>query len=103
MKELKDYILIAPDIVPLELCDSVLAEYANCNDWIAAITAVGKSDAERQCSTIGISFGNILEKNKDIRQKIDQELFKCAANAINTYGALFTNCIIQEDSGYDLL
>jgi predicted 2-oxoglutarate/Fe(II)-dependent dioxygenase YbiX len=103
MKELKDYILVVPDIVPLELCDSVLSEYENCDDWIDAVTAAGRSDAERQCSTIGISFHNILEKNKNIRQKLDQELFKSAANAINTYRTLFNNCYIKEDSGYDLL
>jgi predicted 2-oxoglutarate/Fe(II)-dependent dioxygenase YbiX len=103
MKELKDYILIAPDIVPLELCDSVLAEYKNCGDWIAAITAAGKSDAERQCSTIGISFSNIIEKNKEVRQKLDQELFNCASSAINTYRTIFSSCRIEVDSGYDLL
>lgn len=103
MKELKDYILVVPDIVPLELCDSVLSEYENCDDWVAAVTAAGRSDAERQCSSIGISFHNILEKNKNTRQKLDQELFKCAGNAINTYGTLFKKCNIEEDSGYDLL
>jgi predicted 2-oxoglutarate/Fe(II)-dependent dioxygenase YbiX len=103
MKELKDYIFVVPNAVPLELCDAILTEYKNCNDWIAAITAAGKTDAERQCLTIGISFSSIIEKNKEVRQKIDQELFTCAAKAIQEYNKQFTHCRIQEDSGYDLL
>ena len=103
MKELKDYIVVMPDVVPLELCDAVLFEYKNCDDWVPAITATGKSDAERQCSTIGISFDNIIKKNQETRQKLDQELFNCAANAIQEYKKHFTNCTIEQDSGYDLL
>jgi predicted 2-oxoglutarate/Fe(II)-dependent dioxygenase YbiX len=103
MKELKDYILVVPNIVPFELCDAVLTEYKKCNGWILAITASGKSDAERQCETVGISFSNIIEKNKETRQRLDQELFTCAAKAIQEYNKQFPYCKIEQDSGYDLL
>jgi predicted 2-oxoglutarate/Fe(II)-dependent dioxygenase YbiX len=103
MKELKDYILVVPNIVPSELCDAVLTEYKKCNDWVLAITASGKSDAERQCEIIGVSFSGIIEKNKEIRQKLDQELFNCASSAIKNYKNKFPTTLIQEDSGYDLL
>lgn len=103
MKELKDYIVVVPDIVPLELCDAVLTEYKECDDWVLAKTASGKSDAERQCGVIGISFSNIIEKNKNIRQNLDQELFNCASSAIKNYKNKFPAALIQEDSGYELL
>jgi predicted 2-oxoglutarate/Fe(II)-dependent dioxygenase YbiX len=103
MSNLKDYIIVVPDVVPLELCNAVLAEYKNCDDWIAAITAAGKTNAERQCSTIGVSFSGVIEKNQETRQKIDQKLFACAAKAIQEYNKQFTHCTIQEDSGYELL
>jgi len=103
MKNINDYIIVVPDVIPSELCDVVLNEFSNCDDWIAAVTATGKSDAERQCLTIGISFSSIIEKNKKVRQKIDQELFTCAAKAIKEYNKQFTHCTIKEDSGYDLL
>jgi hypothetical protein len=60
MKELKDYILIMNNIMPPPVADAVLSEYKNCDDWVAAVTASGRSDAERQCSNIGISFDNIV-------------------------------------------
>lgn len=103
MKELKDYILVVPDVVPLELCDTVLAEYKDCDDWIPAITADGRSDKERQCDTIGISFKNIIEKNPITRQKIDSMLFSAASEVIKQYKEKFPLCEIQEDSGYELL
>lgn len=103
MKNINDYIIVVPDVVSTELCDAILNEYKDCNDWIPAITANGKADGERQCSTIGISFNSVIEKNKEARQKIDQELFNCAANAIKEYKKNFVHCNIEQDSGYDLL
>jgi len=103
MKELKDYIFVVPNVVPLELCDAVLAEYKNCDDWTNATVKTGENLNIRNCKTIGISFNRIIEKNKETRQKIDQELFICAAKAIQEYNKQFTRCNIEQDSGYDLL
>jgi predicted 2-oxoglutarate/Fe(II)-dependent dioxygenase YbiX len=104
MEELKDYILIVPNIVPSELCSTILSEYKECDSWIKAIVGSGKEAPNiRNCETIGLSFSEIIEKNAKIRQKIDQDLFSCAANAIKEYKNKFTKCTIEEDSGYDLL
>jgi hypothetical protein len=64
MKKLSDYIVVIDEAITDALCDSVLNEYKNCEDWLAATTAAGKTDAERQCHTIGISFEDIINKNK---------------------------------------
>lgn len=103
MKELKDYILVVPDIVPLELCNDVLAEYKDCDDWINAHIKTGENLKVRNCQTIGISFGSIIEKNKEIRQKIDSMLFSAAREAIIEYKKHFDDAFIEQDSGYDLL
>lgn len=103
MNQLKDYILLVPDIIPNELCDSVLAEYKESDDWINATIKNGKDLNVRNCQTIGISFNSIIEKNRETRQKLDQDLFSCAAKAIQEYRRNFINCNIEEDSGYDLL
>jgi len=103
MNQLKDYILLVPDIIPNELCDSVLAEYKDCDHWFNATISDGENLNIRNCQTIGISFQVVIEKNKEIRQKIDQDLFSCAAKAIQEYRKTFIKCNIEEDSGYDLL
>jgi len=103
MKELKDYIVIVSDIVPLGLCDVVLAEYKICEDWENATIKNGENLNVRNCQTIGISFSSIIEKNQETRQKIDREMFTCASKAIQQYKNKFLQCAIEEDSGYDLL
>ena len=103
MKELKDYIVVMNNIMPPLVADAVLVEYKNCDDWINARVKNGENLNYRNCQTIGISFSSIIEKNKETRQKIDQELFICAAKAIQEYNKQFTRCNIEQDSGYDLL
>lgn len=103
MKELKDYIVVINNIMPPPVADVVLSEYKNCDDWINAGIKNGENLNVRNCQTIGISFSNIIEKNKETRQQIDQELFTCAAKAIQEYNKQFSLCKIQEDSGYELL
>jgi len=103
MKNINDYIVVVPDIVPSELCDAVLAEYKNCADWENAIVKNGENLNIRNCQTVGISFSSIIEKNQETRQKIDQELFSSASKAIQQYNKQFTRCNIEQDSGYDLL
>jgi len=103
MKELKDYIVVINNIIPLPVADAVLAEYKNCDNWVDAIVKGGLDTNVRNCQTIGISFSSIIEKNKETRQKLDQELFTCAAKAIQEYNEKFNDCRIQEDSGYELL
>lgn len=103
MKELKDYIVVINNIMPPPMADAVLSEYKNCDDWINAVIKNGEDLNVRNCQTIGISFSSIIEKNKKTRQKLDQELFTCAAKVIQEYNKQFTHCNIEQDSGYDLL
>jgi predicted 2-oxoglutarate/Fe(II)-dependent dioxygenase YbiX len=103
MNQLKDYILLVPNVIPSELCDAVLSEYKECDSWVSANIANGTNLNVRNCQTIGISFDSVIEQNKEVRQKIDQNLFSCAANAIKEYRNKFDKCTIEQDSGYDLL
>lgn len=104
MKNIKDYITVIPKAVSEELCDLVLSEYKECDDWVQAVVGSGDTNLNvRSCETIGISFDGIINKNKDIRQKIDQEIFTCAADVIKKYNHEFRHCRIDEDSGYELL
>jgi predicted 2-oxoglutarate/Fe(II)-dependent dioxygenase YbiX len=103
MKQLKDYIIVVPDVVPKELCDAILAEYKNSNDWVDATVDTGANKDVRNCQTIGLSFGDIIQKNLEERQLIDKNIFKCAAEAIKEYRKNFLDCYIDNDYGYSLL
>jgi predicted 2-oxoglutarate/Fe(II)-dependent dioxygenase YbiX len=103
MNNLKDYIITLDNAITPALCDAILNEYTNSSDWLSAITSAGKTDAERQCSTIGVSFESVIQKNQQVRKDLDKYLYITAANVLKQYAELFLNTTIQEDSGYDLL
>lgn len=102
MNQLSDYIVIIDEALTDVLCDAVLDEYKNCDDWTNAAIKNGIYTNIRSCQTIAMSFGSIINNNK-VRQHIDQEMFKCAAKVIKKYNNIFTDCVIEQDSGYELL
>lgn len=103
MNSLKDYIVIIDNALTPALCDAILNEYINSNDWVPAVTASGKSNAERQCETIGISFDGVIQNNPQVRKDLDKYLYISAANVLKQYAKMFPYTNIQEDSGYELL
>jgi predicted 2-oxoglutarate/Fe(II)-dependent dioxygenase YbiX len=103
MKTLSDHIVVIENAVTPALCNAVLDEYKNCNDWVDAIVGGGLDTNVRNCQTIGISFNSIIEKNQETRKKLDSYLFTSASNAIQKYKSKFIKCNIEQDSGYDLL
>jgi hypothetical protein len=103
MKNINDYILVFEGVITDALCDAILVEYKDSEDWIPAVTASNKADAERQCLTIGISFDSVIQKNFKVRAKLDKYVFASAGLAIKKYNEKFHLALIQEDSGYDLL
>jgi predicted 2-oxoglutarate/Fe(II)-dependent dioxygenase YbiX len=87
------------------LCDSILEEFSNSQEWVD--TVVG-SNAEinkniRNCQTIVISYPHIIQKNNEVRHKLDNAMFDCAAKCIQEYNDKFSYCKIEQDSGYELL
>ena len=103
MKNLNDYIVVIDNAVTPALCKTIIDEYKECNDWVNATVRNGENLNVRNCQTIGVSFNNIIEKNQEIRKKIDTYLFISASNVIKQYNEKFLNCNIEQDSGYDLL
>ena len=88
--DLKDYIVEFENIVPDDLCDKILNEYVNSNDWGPTYVGQGVVDKKlRNVDTIYISNRNVIQVNPNIRQELDNLLFKCANNAIRKYNELF--------------
>ena len=102
---LEDHIKVYESILSDELCDMVLEEYKNSNLWQK--TSVGIADHVddniRSCQEIPISMPPIINENVEKRSFIDKQLFASANNAIKKYTQDFPNCLIQQDSGYQLL
>lgn len=103
-KSLEDYIFTMDNIVPSELCDRILEEYNECSFWTPTSVGTGNVDDRiRNCDTISISEQIVIEKNFDIRKKIDEDFYLCASKAINEYRNLFPDVASEVDTGYGLL
>ena len=102
MYNLKDYIVVLKNIVPDELCDAILAEYKNADDWVKAHTGSGVQTKIRSCDTIELSQPSVIQDSEE-RVRLDAEVFKCAAKCIEEYNKRFDLAHVQEDTGYELL
>jgi len=103
MKELKDFIVVMNNIMPPPVINQIMDEYKNCIDWETARVASGENTDIRNCKTLGISYNGIIEKNQEARYNIDQLMFRMAGNALNQYKLVFSDCVCDKDSGYELL
>jgi hypothetical protein len=100
---LEDFIMTFDNIISDELCDDILTEYMN-QEWNATHIAGNMVDRTiRNTDTILLSLQDIINKNPEVRQKLDERMFECAANAIKKYVEMNPTSQIQNDSGYELL
>jgi predicted 2-oxoglutarate/Fe(II)-dependent dioxygenase YbiX len=105
MNELKDYILVLEDIIPHNLCDDILNEYKNSNEWLDTMVGINNhvNKEIRNCTTIELSLNETIQKNKNVRKILDDEVFKSTKKAIKIYNEKFKQTHISKDSGYQLL
>jgi predicted 2-oxoglutarate/Fe(II)-dependent dioxygenase YbiX len=101
---LNEYIVVIKNALTYPLCNAILDEFKNSNEWVDTVIDKGELNKSiRNCQTIVISYPHIIEKNKKVRSKMDKYIFASASKCIKEYNLKFSHCNIQEDSGYELL
>ena len=104
INNLNEYIIVIKNALTHPLCDAILEEFKNSDEWQDTVLGEGRVDKDiRNCETIIISYPHIIEKNKKIRLKLDKYIFLSVSKCIKEYNFKFPRCKIQEDSGYELL
>jgi predicted 2-oxoglutarate/Fe(II)-dependent dioxygenase YbiX len=109
MNELKDYIIVLDNIMPEKLCNDILNEYENSNEWIDTMVGKGHNQGYhvnkefRNCTTIEMSSNKVIEKNKHVRKILDDEVFQSTKKAIEKYNEKFKQAHVFKDIGYQLL
>lgn len=101
---LDQYIHVFEDIVSEQICDEILSEYENSNDW--SDTMVGDMNVDkniRNCDQILISSPETIAKNNEKRTKIDNMLISCVRSAVDRYSRIHKEFLIDIDTGYQLL
>jgi hypothetical protein len=102
---LTDYIVVIKNAVPITLCDQILKEYINANDWDRAKVSKNliTDETVRNCSVLGISKHDVINKNYNARLNLDNFLYEIVSKCIEEYSCKFPFCSIENDTGYDLL
>ena len=103
-RPLEDFIITIDSAVPNELCDRIIKEYDNCDFWLSSRIGNGTVDNSiRNCDNINISEEIVINKNFDIRKKIDEDFFQCASKTLSEYRNIFPEIGAEIDTGYSLL
>lgn len=101
---LNDYIVVIKNALTSPLCNAILDEFENNNEWNNTVIGNGAVNKRiRNCQTIVVSYPHVIEKNKKTRLKLDKYIFASASKCIQEYNNKFPHCKIEEDSGYELL
>jgi predicted 2-oxoglutarate/Fe(II)-dependent dioxygenase YbiX len=102
--ELKDYIHVIEDAIPLDLCDRIIREYCDSNEWKKAQISTKTVNLEvRKCEVLNISNSVVIDKNLNIRKKLDDDIFQEVSKIISNICSKYYHLTLVQDTGYDLL
>ena len=102
-KNLEDYIKIFENIIPNNLCDKILSEYLNSDEWCDSFTKGGLNKNIRNCKVINISNQDTINKNINLRKEIDNEVYSIVSKVFLKLNEEYKHISVSQDSGYDLL
>jgi len=102
--KLGDYIMVAENVMPHDLCDRIIAEYSNDEEYILASVQNNQINTDvRKVKQIVLSHDESISVNRLERSGIDAEIFKSAEKAIKAYAAEHNTFNVTSDTGYELL
>jgi hypothetical protein len=104
VQKLEDFIKIYDNIISDDLCNKILNEYENSDDWGKTLVGEGiVNNNIRNCSIIQLSDNDVINKKYEIRKFIDVELHQQLLKVVEKYSQDFPNFAPSVDTGYDLL
>lgn len=102
--KLKDFIYVFDNVINEKICDSIIEEYENKEEWRDGLIGNAMVNKEaRNCERIGISTSEVINKNYNSRKLIDDQIFNSVSYIINEVRNKNKNLNISEDTGYYLL
>lgn len=101
---LQDFIHVFDNIIPHDLCDDIIQEFAADPNLVYA--SVGGGDINRNIRNVNSIFMSdpvILQQNLEMRRRLDQRIYDCMGVAIRSYNTIHDTVNIVEDTGYQFL
>jgi predicted 2-oxoglutarate/Fe(II)-dependent dioxygenase YbiX len=103
-RDLKGFVNVFEDVMSLELCDRIIEEYQNDENWLEASVGSGViNDAVRRVNIIKIDDPYIVYKNHRKRAQLHFELSEAMFLSIQKYRQIAPSMSAEKHSGYDLL
>ena len=99
---LEDYVKVYYDVVPEDLCDAIIKEYSNSDEWNLAETGGGLQTNIRNVDEILMSHEEIIGDSQ-LRRQLDDRLFESVSSVSKKYHENFKHFEINVDTGYQLL
>lgn len=106
MKTIDKYIHVFEKIFPNSLCDEIVNEYKDSDEWKNGSIGEYNVDSNiRDCDSIFISKESIINKNPNIRKNLDDRIYRVVSECLKDYIQLHYTfrSNIESDSGYSLL
>ncbi len=101
--KLEDFIQVFDDVMSEDICDLILNEYQNSDEWDDTMVAGGLNKDIRNCTQIQISTDDTILKNYQTRKNIDDLILDSVSNIIEIYSNICPHFKIDVDTGYQLL
>lgn len=99
-----EFVMVVKNVIENDVCNEILKEYSNNDEWIQAKISSGNSDNfVRNCKIISSSNENSIKINFENRKEIDNKIFNSFNNVIKKYKEKFPLVNISKDSGFDIL
>ena len=103
---LDKYIHVFNNAITTELCDQIIEEYDDPDDWKPGTINDYEVNDYRKCEVVYLSLNETLERNLKTRKKIDDKLYKIINDLLQQYLKEYDSLgyiRIKEDTGYMLL
>jgi predicted 2-oxoglutarate/Fe(II)-dependent dioxygenase YbiX len=101
--KIEDFIQVFDDVMCEDICDLILKEYQNSDEWDDSVVAGGLYKDIRNCTQIQISSDETIHKNYQNRKHIDDLVLNSVSNVIKIYSEICPHFQIDVDTGYQLL
>ena len=104
--KLENYIHVENNAISTDLCEEIIKEYDEPDDWKPGTINDYEVNEYRKCEVVYLSQDETLERNLKTRKKIDQKLYKIINDLLEKYLKKYDSLgyvQIKEDTGYMLL
>lgn len=103
-RDLKGFIKVFDNVLDLSICDKIIKEYRDDENWLASQVGGGViNESIRRVTGIKIDDPYIIHKNFEKRHKLSFELSEAIFFAMQRYKQIAPAMNAEQNSGYDLL